>query len=152
MRALCSQNIPFIAEQLVRIDPWLTLNYQEKTLINYFNQNQTSTFEIIFDKEISGVISFRSPWLRGYLLELLGIFPHAQQQGIGKELINWLENLASENELNNLWTLVSSFNEKGQTFYHKMGFTKVGTISQFISDEYDEILLRKSLFSYDYSP
>ncbi len=81
----------------------------------------------------------RYPWLRGACLKLLAIYPSQQGQGLGRDIIQWLE----LHHLRNLWTLVSSFNHDARHFYQKMGFVEIGQLDDFIVAGYDEILLRK---------
>ena len=89
-----------------------------------------------------GVVCIRYPWLRGAYLELLAIYPTQQKQGLGKEIMLWFEKEVQQTSCN-LWALVSSFNDKAQCFYEHIGFTEIGTITDFVVSGHDELLLRK---------
>ena len=91
----------------------------------------------------AGVVSIRFPWLEGPYLELLALLPQAQDRGIGKTIMAWLEVTARRHEARNLWVCASSSNAKALRFYERHGFKAVGTLPGLVAEGYEEILLRK---------
>jgi ribosomal protein S18 acetylase RimI-like enzyme len=94
-------------------------------------------------EEEAGVISLRSPWLKGPYLELLAIFPMFQGRGIGTKLLHWMEQEAVHNGARNLWVCASTFNTAALRFYERYGFAQVAALPGLVDDNSDEILLRK---------
>ena len=147
LRPLTHDDVVIISNSLVKMEPWQTLGYSADTLSNYLLRSDDLLYRyaLVESEKIVGILCVRYPWLRGACLELLAIFPSQQGKGSGREVISWLESELGENNLHNLWTLVSSFNLDAQHFYEKLGFIEVGQFDDFILQGYAELLLRKVL-------
>jgi len=64
-------------------------------------------------------------------------------QGIGTTLVQFAENRILKISPN-VFICVSSFNQKAQQLYFKLGYEQVGLLKNFIADGFDELLLRKT--------
>lgn len=130
------------ASQLASLDPWLTLGYQPEKLTHYLQRPDVTlhTFLVLASGQPAGVVCCRYPWLFGPFLELLALYPQFQGQGLGREIIGWLENQPA---WPNLWTTVAAFNLRALHFYIKLGFVEVGVLPDLVRSGFDEILLRK---------
>jgi ribosomal protein S18 acetylase RimI-like enzyme len=97
---------------------------------------------------LGGVVCVRYPWLRGAYLELIGLLPDSQGQGLGGQLMSWLtaETAAVEQ---NLWTLVSATNGDARRFYARHGFTQVGELDDLVRPGTRELMLRRRLGTDD---
>ncbi|HAO32039.1 MAG TPA: GNAT family N-acetyltransferase [Candidatus Competibacter sp.] len=135
-----------IAAQMVQMDPWRTLNYSAAALQSYILAPDPGLhrYAVRVDDAVSGVIAVRYPWLRGAYLELIGVFPDRQNQGLGAALLDWLERETAARAAN-LWVLVSGFNHAAQRFYLRQGFHEIGAIDSLVSAGSAELLLRKVL-------
>jgi diamine N-acetyltransferase len=144
LQKLTQEDAVMLGKTLAQIEPWNTLNYSANRLSSYLCQEEPLLykFRIVISEQLVGVICIRYPWLRGAYLELLAIYPAQQKQGLGKEIMLWFEKEVQQTSCN-LWALVSSFNDKAQCFYKRIGFTEIGTIKDFLVSGHDEILLRK---------
>ncbi len=145
LRVLQDHEMTSIAKGLIDMSPWTDLNYTTDTLINYLHSSDPSLyrFTIYVSEDIAGLVCVRFPLLRGAYIELLGIYQAYQAQGIGKEVIDWIETELCKVAYNNIWVLVSLFNQQAYHFYQRRNFTKIGQINDFIQSGDDEILLRK---------
>lgn len=139
-----SAEADLFAKQLVGMTPWQELGYQTDTLRHYLLGSQADFRALCLhvDGNPAGVITLRSPWLRGTLLELLAVLPEFQHQGWGKGLMQWLQAQAREKNQRNLWTLVSAFNKPAIRFYQAQGFATIGQLDDFIQESKHELLLR----------
>ena len=135
-----------LAERLVAMDPWRTLQYRADALADYLGRPDAgfTRFTVTVAGLAAGLMALRYPWLKGVYLELLAIFPPHQGQGLGQELLLWVERQCRPHT-KNLWTAVSSFNQPGRRFYEKHGFREVARLEDLIIAGQDEILLRKIL-------
>jgi diamine N-acetyltransferase len=133
-----------VAQQLINLDPWLTLGYQAESLARYLQRADVSLhkFEVLVSDQTVGVFCYRYPWLQGPFLELLAIYPLLQGRGLGQEILAWLEN---QGPWKNLWTTVSAFNLRAWKFYTAFGFTEIGRLHDLVRNGFDEILLRKAI-------
>lgn len=137
-----------IATEMVKMDPWLTMNYSVAPLESYLSTSSPALhrYAIEVDGATAGVVTVRYPWLRGAYLELIGLFPSRQKNGLGTAILRWLER-ETEPHAANVWVLVSSFNRAAQRFYLRQGFREIGAIEALVSAKSTELLLRKSLRS-----
>lgn len=144
LHAMETEWISSIANQLAQQEPWHTLAYTSDVLYRYLASSCQASmcFAVMREGEIAGVVCVCFPWLRGVYLELIGLFPQAQGQGIGRAVCDWLEQEIS-NHTDNIWTLVSSFNLPARRFYSNCHFMEIGILKDFIRPGYDEILMRR---------
>jgi ribosomal protein S18 acetylase RimI-like enzyme len=79
--------------------------------------------------------------LRGYI-QTLCIAPGMRGQGVGSALIEFAEQLFFK-QFANSFICVSSFNEGAQKLYYKLGYEKIGVLSDHLIKGADEYILRK---------
>jgi len=134
-----------LAEALAAMEPWSVMNISADRLAAFLTNPDGALcrYVVSLDGADAGVVSIRFPWLKGPYLELLALLPQAQDRGIGKTIMAWLEVTARRHEARNLWVCASSSNAKALRFYERHGFEAVGTLPDLVAEGYDEILLRK---------
>lgn len=147
LKRLDESDISLIAKQLVNISPWNKLNYQLNSLELYLKDDNDllESYKIIDSENIVGVVCLKQPWWKGIYIEIFAIFPNFQKKGIGHKVIEWLQDKAIQENLHNIWLLVSEFNRPAYQFYMKNGFTEVGKLEGLLKEEYSELLLRKRI-------
>ena len=135
-----------LAEMLARLEPWRTLGYTADGLAGYLDRQDPALrrFRIVAGAATVGVVCIRHPWLRGPYIELIGFGPAGQGQGLGGDVIAWME-ARVRCEAANLWALVSSFNHAARQFYARHGFVEVAPLPDLVASGSTEILLRKRL-------
>lgn len=135
-----------LAKQLSDILPWSKLALGEQSLLAHFKRDDPalSRFSIHLGEELIGAISVREPWLKGPYLELLGLLPCVQRQGLGTTLMRWFEHQAPDST-RSLWLLCSDFNVDAFAFYQKQGYQKTCMIESLYEEGFDDFLMRKRL-------
>lgn len=133
-----------VAALFAAIPPWRTIGYSVLQLQGFFSRPDPALNRFCVRSPggiLQGAIAVRYPWLRGPYLEILGLSPAAQGQGLGRRLIGWMA--AEAGPMNqNLWALVSAFNSEARQFYRRLGFVEIATFPDFVVPGSDEILLR----------
>jgi len=110
-------------------DWYVNSNYSKETILKELSNEQAEYYFILFKKEVVGV--FRIIWdekLNGLSatkqvkLHRLYLHPKIHGNGIGKELLSWLEEKAKKNNYSTIW--LDAMNEQPQAFqfYKKRGF------------------------------
>lgn len=134
----------FLGDLLAGMDPWHTLRYTASALARYLLRPDAALhrYAVVVQRQTSGVVCVRYPWLRGAYLELIGLAAAVQGCGVGSEILHWIEAQARR-ESDNVWVLVSAFNMRARTFYEQQGFSEIGTLKDFVQLGSDEVLLRK---------
>lgn len=134
----------FLSDLLAAMDPWRTLRYPASALARYLLRCDATLYRyaVLVHNQRKGVVCLRYPWLRGACLELIGLAVDVQRGGVGREILQWIEEQARR-EAPNVWVLVSTFNIRARAFYARQGFHEIGTLKDFVRPGYDEVLLRK---------
>jgi len=147
LRHATPEDARFLAIELAKIEPWKTLKSTPEEFESGFQSQSisTNTYAVLIENNPVGVISVRYPWLLGPYLGFLGIIPDAQGKGLGKVLMNWLEETAKEHSARNIFICVSDFNKEAQAFYKSCGYLETANLEGLIVDQYAELLLRKRL-------
>jgi ribosomal protein S18 acetylase RimI-like enzyme len=81
----------------------------------------------------------RSPYLR-----LIGVRADMAGSGIGARLLDAMEARAAE-VADDLFLLVSDFNEGAQRFYRRQGYVQIGAIPDYVLPQVSELVFRKRL-------
>jgi ribosomal protein S18 acetylase RimI-like enzyme len=145
-RALSTTDAALLSSHFAACDPWLKLGISASCLKNYLLREDANLYRyrVQVDEQLAGIICLRYPWLRGPYIELLGLIECYRGQGVGTQLLHWLESEARQHS-KNIWLVSSSFNHTALQFYQRQGFQKIGVIEGLVQPDYDELLLRKRL-------
>ncbi len=73
----------------------------------------------------------------------IAVAPEAQGRGVGQALMAYAEDRILKGGPN-VFLMVSDFNQGAQTFYEKLGYTRVGAIPDYIVPGITEVLYRKT--------
>jgi ribosomal protein S18 acetylase RimI-like enzyme len=107
--------------------------------------------EAVFVAERAGdVVGFvwvcpRGAFGRSGYVRLLGVAPTAQGSGVGSDLMDAAESFVRDRGIDDVFLLVSEFNDAAREFYVGRGYEHVGTIDGYVQSDVDERLLRKRL-------
>src|SRR4030042_1574396 len=133
-----------LGQALAGLDPWRSAGYQAGALTAYLLRPDPALmrYAVTAGNELAGVICARYPWLHGAYLELIGILPAFQRQGLGRAIVQWFETrafLAGSNS----WIVVSASNTPARRFNLRQGFVEAAALPGLVKPGYNEILLRK---------
>ncbi len=78
-------------------------------------------------------------------LNLLAVKPQFRKQGIGRELMMWLQRSAKTAGIETILLEVRSTNHVARTFYSRLGFRGFQTIAGYYSGKESAVRMRKSL-------
>ena len=135
-----------LAAEFAAMDPWLTLCFQPRILSRYFMRDDSALhrYAVLCGCDIAGVVCIRYPWLRGPYIEFIGLLSNSQGQGVGGELLAWVEAEVADHA-QNIWVVTSKFNERALHVYKKAGYKVLCQIDGLVAEDKDELLLRKKL-------
>ena len=135
-----------LAEMLAGLEPWRTLGYTADGLAQYLQRHDPALrrYRVVAGVATIGVVCIRFPWLRGPYIELIGFAPAGQRQGLGGDVIAWVEEEV-RHEAANVWALVSSYNGAARRFYARQGFVEIASLDGLVAPRHAEILVRKRL-------
>ena len=140
-------NNPFIYEQGARMmctaEPWITLKKDYTHCLKAFEGPEKEIYAAIEGDKLRGIIILQlTGSFKGYIQTVV-VAADARGLGIGTALVQFAENRILKISPN-VFICVSSFNQKAQQLYFKLGYEQVGLLKNFIADGFDELLLRKT--------
>jgi len=127
-------------------EPWRTLGYGAQDWDKLFTivaGPPRESYVIESDGQPSGLAVVRRHFLFGDYLELLAVSPAQRERGLGRVLLDHVEEQTFARG-NNLFACVSDFNADARRFYQRQGYVEVGSLPNLLIDGRDEILLRKT--------
>jgi ribosomal protein S18 acetylase RimI-like enzyme len=147
LKPLSLEHAVVLGEALSRMPPWSHFGWTAAELSEGLKNPAPGiiSFEILVSGRLAGLISLQWPWLLGPYLQRLAILPGDQGNGIGQKVLSWMESCARLAGARQMWLCVSSFNPKARAFYERFGFTEAARLDRLVTDEADEILMRKRL-------
>ncbi len=132
------------AAKMSASDPWITLGMDYNHCINAFNGPSKEVYVVYCDNKIAGFSILQdSGSFKGYI-QTLFVDKDLRGKGIGKKILQFCEKRI-QSVSPNIFICVSTFNKDALKLYEAFGFIQVGTLTNFIRNGYDEILLRKTI-------
>lgn len=149
IRAMQSEDLPVLAAWMVETPLWQSYGLTVSTAITNFENGMARGDWLIVAVADDIACGFawviprggfgRSPYLR-----LIGVQADKAGSGIGTELMDELERKSAE-VANDLFLLVSDFNESAQRFYKQRGYIQIGAIDAYVVPDVTELVFRKRL-------
>jgi ribosomal-protein-alanine N-acetyltransferase len=127
-------------------EPWQRLDYSSADWDRIFcplPQGRDS-YVAELDAQLAAIAVVRRNFLAGDYLELLAVAPGVRRQGVGRHLLEYVEQTVFV-RAKNLFACVSDFNEQARAFYRKLGYQEVGLIPDLLIAGSSEVLVRKTV-------
>ena len=134
-----------VIEILTTSDPWKRLGYTASSWNQIFTPLPQGRDTFVMDQagHVVGVAILRQRFLFGDYLELLAVDPSRKGQGIGSQLLRYVESITFA-RAQNLFACVSDFNDSARNFYKSQAYQEIGPMPNFLIPGSAEILLRKT--------
>jgi ribosomal protein S18 acetylase RimI-like enzyme len=141
-------DLDWCARVMAENEPWKTLKRDYAASLEVLSNPAKERYLVRAGDERAGllILDMTGPF-PGYI-QTIGVAPHARNRGIGTQTLAWAEERIF-GDSPNVFICVSSFNPGAQRLYERLGYAKVGVLEQFIVDDHDEWLLRKTRGSWD---
>ena len=133
----------FCADFLISSEPWITLGLTFDMAMQRLTDPTREVYVATVSGQIVGVlILYLNGTFKGYI-QLIGVHPDWRCRGIGTKLIHWAEEKIFR-ESPNVFLCVSSFNLHAQDLYDRLGYRRVGELTDFVVKGHSEFLMRKT--------
>jgi ribosomal-protein-alanine N-acetyltransferase len=126
--------------------PWVTLRRSRDSLRATLSSPDYHVYVADAGGRPAGAIVFDPRGVAGapYVKSIV-VAESARGQGIGAQLMTYVEVVSRSSGARDLFLCVSSFNTRARTFYERLGYVAVGEIQEFIIPGASEVLMRKRL-------
>jgi ribosomal protein S18 acetylase RimI-like enzyme len=134
------------ARMMAASEPWITLK-----------RGYLESLAIVEDRTREVHVALEDGQLRGFLvLNMSGAFagyiqtvcvaPEARSRGIGSQLVRFAEARIFR-ESPNVFLCVSSFNARARALYRRLGYVRVGELTDYLIPGHSEAIFRKTIGS-----
>lgn len=147
-------DLPYLVAWVVRLPLWQRYRLTEATLTKQLTAALAEQALLLVAVQDSHPCAFvwcqpGAVFGRSAYLKLIGVKAEVQGQGLGVALLRALEAKLQAQQLEthnqDLFLLVSDFNEAAQRFYRRQGFEKIGGIPGYVLPDVTELMFRKQL-------
>lgn len=89
---------------MTAIDPWARLRVDAAVMSRFLANHEDGArrYRMTIEDTDVGTCVVRVPWLFGPYLNILGVLPALQRQGVGQAILKWLEIQAPSDKHRNL--------------------------------------------------
>ena len=139
-----SKRFSTCAEMMAASDPWKMLGMDYNLCVKAFEGPCKEVYVATHNNTIAGFAILQvCGSFKGYI-QTLFVHKELRGQGVGKKMLQFCEKrILSVSP--NVFICVSSFNTGALKLYEAFGFIKVGILSNFVRNGFDEWLLRKTI-------
>jgi ribosomal protein S18 acetylase RimI-like enzyme len=128
---------------IVKSDPWLKFGLSFEQAMQRLTAPTREIHVATVNEQIAGIlILFLDGTFKGYI-QLIAVHPDWRCRGIGTRMIAWAEERIFRLSPN-VFLCVSSFNAHAQQLYERLGYQRVGELTDFVVKGFSEILMRKT--------
>jgi ribosomal protein S18 acetylase RimI-like enzyme len=132
------------AEWIVAMEPWRSMGFRAAPLGRWLFRRARArcVLAVAHKAAILGVVVIQPDFLLGTFIALLAVQPQAAGQGVGRALIDRVE---QETFAKRHWLYVSSDSKNlgAARFYKKLGFKRAARLPDLVCENRVEILWRK---------
>ena len=142
-----ADELDWCAQTMEASDPWMTLGRDVDAWRSVLRNPAKERYIVKTDGARAGLLILdMNAAVAGYIQSIC-LATGARNRGIGSRVIAWAEDRIFRDSPN-VFICVSSFNTAAQRLYTRLGYETVGVLTQFVVDEHDELLLRKTRGSW----
>ena len=116
--------------RLMEFGPWRTLGVPAEKLFKDLTHPQREVFAAEFGQKIAGVLILHLGGSFDGYIQLIAVFPEFQNRGLGEKIMQFAEAEIFRRR-KNVFLSVSSFNDRAQNFYERLGYRRVGELENF---------------------
>ena len=128
-------------------EPWRTLGRDYEASLRIVSDLIKEVYVAFIGADIATVAGFLILNMTGAFvgyIQTVCVAPEWRGRGLGAILIHFAEERIFR-ETPNVFMCVSSFNTNAQRLYERLGYQRVGELTDYIVAGYSEILLRKTI-------
>jgi RimJ/RimL family protein N-acetyltransferase len=139
-----SDDVHACAHIMATSEPWITLQRTHDALVPVISDPAK---EVHLVRDADGVAAFVIVDMRGPMagyIQTIAVRADRRSSGLGAAILSAVEARIYARSPN-VFLCVSSFNERAQKFYARLGYERIGVWRQYVVATSDEILMRKTI-------
>lgn len=136
------------AALMARSDPWKTLNRTFQDCRDSLQGMFREVYVAQQNRDIIGLFVLQMQGTFAGYLQSICIAPEMREMGVGTQMIRYAEEYVFKTSPN-FFLCVSGFNKRALKLYQSLGYEEVGVLKNFVANGMDEILMRKTMSSWN---
>ena len=134
------------ARMMAASEPWITLKRGYEESLAILEDSTREVHVALGDGQLRGfLILSMSGAFAGYI-QTVCVAPQARSRGIGTQLVRFAEARIFR-ESPNVFLCVSSFNARARALYRRLGYARVGELTDYLVPGHSEAIFRKTIGS-----
>lgn len=145
IRELIEIDIPEALEILSHSDPRLEQNREEITRTLHLALGRGLLYGAEEESHLAGFVYFLSEpiFAQGGYIRFLAVRPEKQRRGIGRQLMGYVERRVF-GRASSIYVCILETNQPAQRFYERLGYSKVGEVTDLNGGGHLEWILGKA--------
>jgi ribosomal-protein-alanine N-acetyltransferase len=144
IRGLEEPEVAVCARMMASSEPWITLGRDYDASVKTLTDPSKEVYVAAVEGEIAGLIILNMQGgFVGYI-QTVCFAPTWRNKGVGSKFLAFAEDRIFR-EAPNVFICVSSFNDRAQRLYRRLGYEVIGELKDYIIAGHAEILLRKTI-------
>ncbi len=128
--------------------PWTTLGSTYDQCLNSFYGDYKKIIVAFDDNTLAGFLVLQTYGsFKGYI-QTVCVAETFQRKSVATQLVQYAEDYIFKEVSPHMFICVSTFNTAALRLYEKLGYHKIGILNDYIVKGYDEMLMKKSISSY----
>jgi len=136
------------AKLMASSDPWLTLKRTYSDCLKSLEGNFREVYITRQNTELLGVMVLQMQGSFSGYLQSICVSANMRGLGLGKKMIQFAEERVFKCSPN-FFLCVSEFNTEAIRLYEELGYVRIGEINDFVEKGFHEILMRKTIGSWN---
>ncbi len=139
------EHIYACAEIISKEHAWQVYGFDFKKSVQVLETMEDVIYIAKVNNKVAGFITLRINGVGniGAYVRMIAVNSECRNQGIGKAMVDYIQQVAHDSGMDNIFLICSTDNPKGEKFYLHNGFMKVGILQSLVVEGHDEILFRR---------
>ena len=136
------------ARMMAASKPWITLKRGYLESLAIVEDRSREVHVALEDGQVRGFLILNMSGAFAGYIQTVCVAPEARSRGIGTQLVRFAEARIFR-ESPNVFLCVSSFNVRARALYRKLGYARVGELTDYLIPGHSEAIFRKTIGSFD---
>lgn len=140
------EDIYSCADIISKEHAWQVYGFDLKKSMQVLETMEDVIYIARLNGEVAGFITLRINGVGniGAYVRMIAVKCEYRNKGVGKAMVDYIQQVAHDSGMDNIFLICSTDNLKGENFYLNNRFIKVGILQSLVVEGHDEILFRRT--------
>lgn len=140
------EDIYSCADIISKEHAWQVYGFDVKKSMQVLETMEDVIYIARMNGKVAGFITLRINGVGniGAYVRMIAVKCEYRNKGVGKTMVDYIQHVAHDSGMDNIFLICSTDNPKGENFYLNNKFIKVGILQSLVVEGHDEILFRRT--------